>query len=190
MRIAVIGTGNVGRSLGLKWRSAGYDVTFGSRTPAPNGPGGSAVQPVADAVAAADVVVLAVPGPAVADVLAGHDDGLAGKVVIDAANNIGAAEVNSRSAVTASAPGASYARAFNSLGWENFVEPPAEAALFFAADPDARAPVEELIRAIGLEPVYVGDGAAASIVDGVVPLWFALVQQSGGNRRLAFRVVR
>jgi predicted dinucleotide-binding enzyme len=87
-------------------------------------------------------------------------------------------------------PDAKYARAFNSLGWENIADPPEGAELFFAADPDARAAVEELIRTTGLGPEYVGDADAASVVDGVGRLWFALVQQPGGDRRLAFRVVR
>jgi len=98
--------------------------------------------------------------------------------------------MNSRSAVIDGAPEAHYARAFNSLGYENFVSPPGGACLFFAADPAARAAVTELITATGLEPAYVGDGNAAGIVDGVSALWFAMVRQSGGNRKLAFRVVR
>ena len=36
--------------------------------------------------------------------------------------------------------------------------------------------------------MYVGGGGAAHIVDGLLPLWFALVQQNGGNRKLAFVV--
>ncbi|MFY9888264.1 MAG: NAD(P)-binding domain-containing protein [Streptosporangiaceae bacterium] len=190
MRIAVIGTGNIGGSLGTKWRAAGHDVVFGARNAAAAGPGGAPVRSVADALADAEVVLLAVPGTAAAQVVAEHGQELAGKVIIDAANNIGAAEVNSRAAVVDSAPDASYARAFSTLGWENFVDPPAGAALFFAADPAARPAVTELITATGLEPVYVGGGGAAHIVDGLLPLWFALVQQNGGNRKLAFRVVR
>ena len=190
MRIAVIGTGNIGGSLGVRWRAAGHDVAFGGRTTSADGPGGMPVQEVAGALAGAEVVLLAVPGRAAAEVLAEHGQALAGTVVIDATNNIGAAEVNCRSAVASSAPGASYARAFSTLGWENFVEPPAGAALFFAADPAARPAVTELISATGLEPEYVGDGSAAGIVDGLLPLWFALVQQSGGNRKIAFSVVR
>ena len=191
MRIAVIGTGNVGGALGAKWRAAGYEVGYGARTAsADGGPGGAAVQSMPDALADADVVLLAVPGPAAADVISANAAALAGKVVIDATNNIGAAQVNSRAALQANAPGAHYARAFSTLGWENFVEPPDGAVLFFAADREARAAAQELIAVIGLAPCYVGDAGAAGIVDGVLPLWFALVQQQGGNRKLAFRVVR
>jgi len=190
MRIAAIGTGNIGGTLGRRWAAAGHDVVYGARSEGGTGPGGAPVTSVAAAIEGADVVLLAIPGPAVADVIGTHGPALAGKVVIDAANRIGEKEVNSHTAIAADAPGAHYARAFNTLGWENFADPPAGADLMFAADSAARSAAEELIRAVGLEPVFVGEAKAAGIVDGLLPLWFALVQQSGGNRRIAFRVVR
>jgi 8-hydroxy-5-deazaflavin:NADPH oxidoreductase len=190
MRIAVIGTGNIGGTLGGKWQSAGHDVVYGGRSAGANGPGGKPVVTIADALRDADVVLVAVPGPAVGDIVAANATALDGKVVIDAANRMGQAEANSRAAIKSAAPGAYYARAFNTLGWENFAEPPAGADLFFAADQGARSATTELISAVGLEPVFVGDASAAGTVDGIAPLWFALVQQSGGNRKLAFRVVR
>ncbi len=190
MRIAVIGTGNIGGSLGTKWRTAGHDVTFGGRAASADGPGGAPVVSIPDALADSDVVLLAVPGKAAADLVTANAAALNGKIIIDATNNVGAQEVNSHAAVAASAPDAHYARAFSTLGWENFVTPPEGACLFFAADAAARPAVEELITATGLEPAFVGDASAARTVDGVLPLWFALVQQSGGNRKLAFRVVR
>ncbi|HXW43512.1 MAG TPA: NAD(P)-binding domain-containing protein [Streptosporangiaceae bacterium] len=189
MRIAVIGTGNIGGTLGKKWRAAGHDVVYGARTPAGSGPGGAPVLPVAEALSGAEVVLLAVPGPAVADVVSANGAALAGTVVIDAANRMREPSANSREIIAAAAPGAHYVRAFNTLGWENFADPPAGADLFFAADPQARRAAEELITATGLEPAFVGDASAADIVDGALRLWFALVQQSGGNRRLAFRVL-
>jgi 8-hydroxy-5-deazaflavin:NADPH oxidoreductase len=188
MRIAVIGTGHIGGTLGGKWQAAGHDVIYGGRSAGADGPDGKPVTTVADALDGADVVLFAVPGPAVADVAAANATALDGKVVIDATNRIGEAEVNNHAAITSAAPGARYARAFNSLGWENFAEPPAGADLFFAADQDARSATEELIGAVGLEPAYVGDASAASTVDGVAALWFALVRQTG-KRKIAFRIV-
>src|SRR5699024_9271852 len=113
---------------------------------------------------------------------------LAGVVVVDAANNIGADAVNSRAAVASSAPGAHYVRAFNTLGWENFAEPLPDADLFFAADAEAREVAEQLITGVGLRPVYVGDGGASDTVDALLRLWFTLAQQRN-NRRIAFRLV-
>jgi hypothetical protein len=189
MRIAVIGKGNIGGSLGTKWRAAGHDVVYGARDGSGEGPGGAPVRGIGDALKDADVVVLAVPGQVVADVVTGHGAALAGKTVIDAVNRIGAPEFDSRAIIADAAPQARYVRAFNSLGWENFVHPMPGANMFFAADPEARATAEELIRAVGLEPAFLGDANATTTVDGLLPLWFALVQQNGGNRRVALRII-
>jgi 8-hydroxy-5-deazaflavin:NADPH oxidoreductase len=190
MRIAIIGTGHIGSTLGGRFQAAGHDVVYGSRHPDGAGPGGAPQATVGEAVSGAEVVLLAVPGPAVADVVAANGPALDGKVVIDAVNRIGAPEVNSHAAITQAAPQARYVRAFNTLGWENFADPPEGGCLFFAADDAARPAAEELIRAVGLNPAYLGDASARGTVDGVLPLWFALVQQHGGNRRLAFRVLQ
>jgi 8-hydroxy-5-deazaflavin:NADPH oxidoreductase len=190
MKIAVIGKGNIGGSLGTKWRAAGHDVVYGARNAADEGPGGAPVLGIGDAISGADVVLLAVPGQVVADVVREHAAALAGKTVIDAVNRMGGPEFDSRALIAEAAPQARYVRAFNSLGWENFASPLSGANLFFAADPDARATVEELITAVGLEPAFVGDATAAPVVDGLLPLWFALVKQNGGQRRVALRIVR
>jgi 8-hydroxy-5-deazaflavin:NADPH oxidoreductase len=190
MKLAVIGTGNIGGSIGSRWLKAGHEVVFGSRNPSPAGPGGAPVLAVGDALAGADVVLLAVPGPAVPDVIGTHRAALAGKIVIDAVNRIGQPEINCRSLLADAVPDARYVRAFNTLGWENFAGPLPGTSLFFAADAAARPVAEELISAVGLDPVYLGDAGAAGTVDALVPVWFALVQQHGGNRRIALRVVQ
>ena len=153
----MIGKGNIGGSLGSKWTAAGHDVVYGARDTSGEGPGGAPIQSIGAAIEQADVVALAVPGKVVGDVVAEHGAALAGKTVVDAVNRIGAPEFDSRAIIAQAAPQARYVRAFNSLGWENFANPMPGTDLFFAADPDARATAEELIRAVGLEPAYVGD---------------------------------
>jgi 8-hydroxy-5-deazaflavin:NADPH oxidoreductase len=185
----VIGKGNIGGSLGGKWLAAGHDVVYGARDGSGEGPGGAPVRGIGEALKDADVVVLAVPGQVVADVVTEHGAALAGKTVIDAVNRIGAPEFDSRAIIADAAPQARYVRAFNSLGWENFADPMPGTNMFFAADPDARAIAEELIKAVGLEPAFLGDATATATVDGLLPLWFALVQQNGGNRRVALRII-
>jgi len=83
MRIAVIGAGNIGRTLGTKWAAGGHQVVYGVRSPA-----APETASIADTVATAEVVTLAVPGAAAKDVLATLGAALAGKVVIDATNDI------------------------------------------------------------------------------------------------------
>jgi hypothetical protein len=49
---------------------------------------------------------------------------------------------------------------------------------------------EELISAIGLKSACLGDATATATVDALLPLWFALAKQNGGNRKIALRIVR
>lgn len=185
----MIGTGRIGGTLASKWIEAGHDVTYGGREPGGTGPGGAPVLDIGRALDGADAVLLAIPGPAVAGVISAHAGGLAGKIVIDATNTPGAESYNRRADIEAAVPDARYVRAFNILGWENFASPVPGSTLFFAADPAARAAAEELISAIGMAPAYVGDAGQAGTVDGLLSVWFQLVRQHGGNRKLAFALV-
>ncbi|HEY1920037.1 MAG TPA: NAD(P)-binding domain-containing protein [Streptosporangiaceae bacterium] len=190
MRIAVIGVGKVGGTLGERWRDAGHQVVYGSRHPAAQGPGGAPVRAVPEALDDADAVLLAVPDRAVAGVVAEQAAGLDGKVVIDATNRIGGWDsVNAHAEIADAAPQARYVRAFSTLGWENFADPLPGTAMFYAADPAATDVAKQLITAVGLDPVLVGDAGAAGIVDGLLPLWFALVRQHNGNRRIALHLL-
>lgn len=192
MTTAVIGTGFIGGTLGRAFAKAGIATVFGSRHPEDTSvaqDSGASVASIADAVAAADTVVLAQPSDAVEDFLRSHD--LAGKLVIDATNNVGASVANHAAAVELHAPQARYARAFNTLGGENLADPSFDgvpADLFFSATEQDRATVESLIEAVGLRPMYLGDNQQDT-VDGVLRLWFALAVGQGHGRRLAFRTL-
>jgi len=191
VRIAVIGTGNIGSTLGAAFARAGHQVRFGSRHPQPSADDPQ-VSDLATALADAEVVLLAVPAAALDGFLAEHAGALAGRLVIDATNRIGAPVANAAARLSQAAPTARYVRAFNTLGWENFAQPVFDgvpADLFFSCPADDRAAVEELITAVGLRPAYLGEGKQ-DVVDGVLPLWFALVQANGGNRRVALRVLQ
>ena len=56
MKIAVIGKGNIGGTLGSKWRAAGHDVVFGARDGSGEGPGGAPVRGIGDALDGAEVL--------------------------------------------------------------------------------------------------------------------------------------
>jgi predicted dinucleotide-binding enzyme len=194
MEIAVVGTGRIGGTLGRAFATAGHQVSFGSRRPETDtvvGDVSARVTSVADACGSAQVVVVTVPGDAVEEFVATHRDQLAGKLVLDATNQIGAPVAHSAS-IYAGLSSVRYARAFNSLGVETLVDPEFDgipADMFFSAPDDTdRKTVEELIRAVGLRPVYVGDGQA-DVVDGVLRLWFALAIGQGRGRQLAFQML-
>jgi len=88
--VAVIGTGDMGNSLGPKLAELGYEVVYGSRDPSRDyvdelvrstGPDASATTQVA-AAQSANIVILAVPWPAMAEV-AQNLGNLDGKIVVD-----------------------------------------------------------------------------------------------------------
>jgi predicted dinucleotide-binding enzyme len=189
MRIAVIGTGNIGGTVGGALARAGHDVAYGSRNPDGSDP---AVVGIAEALDGAEAVLLALPGRAVEGFLAEHSTRIDGKIVIDATNRMGGAVTNYAAAIAEAAPSARYVRAFNTLGWENFAQPTfdgVQADLFFSAPKADLDAVEGLISDVGLRPAYLGEGKQ-DLVDSVTPLWFTLVQARGGQRHLAFRILQ
>jgi predicted dinucleotide-binding enzyme len=195
MRITVVGTGNIGGTLGRAFARAGHEVTFGSRSPGDDKvsqDSGARVADVAAALDGAEVVALAVPGPAVDGVLDEHAGALAGRLVLDCANRIGGGgPANSHEAITSKVPDVRYARVFNSLGVENLADPrfgDVTADMFFSAAEGDRATVADLIEAVGLRPVYLGDGQQ-EVADGILRLWFALVMGQGHSRHLALRML-
>ncbi|MGB7050880.1 MAG: NAD(P)-binding domain-containing protein [Acidimicrobiales bacterium] len=195
MRIAVIGTGNIGGTIGRACARHGHTVVFGSRKPRSDdaaGDSGATVADVPGALLDAEVVVLALPGSAVAEFVREHADSIGDILVVDAANNFGGdGPANSYDAIIATVPDARYARAFNSLGFENLADPnfgDTNADMFFSAGEADRGTVEALIKAVGLRPVYTGEGAH-DVVDGVGSLWFALAIGQKRGRHLAFKVL-
>lgn len=194
MTIAVIGTGFIGGTLGRAFARAGYPTVFGSRSPETNTAAqdsGATTASVADAIAQADTIVLAVPANAVEDLLAAHGGALAGKLVIDAANTIGGPVAHHADLVARHAPKARYARAFNTLGGENLAAPDfdgVQADLYYSGPHSDRQALDALIAAVGLRPMYVGEDQQDT-VDGVLRLWFALAIGQGHGRHLAFRAL-
>jgi 8-hydroxy-5-deazaflavin:NADPH oxidoreductase len=96
MKIAVIGTGSVGGTLGRRWAELGHAVRFGVRDLNNEGAnalvarikGDTRLASVHDAAQDADVVVLATPYAANAAALSSAGD-LADKILIDVTNPIG-----------------------------------------------------------------------------------------------------
>ena len=191
MQIAIIGTGFIGGILGRALARSGHEVTFGSRHPDDSdvvGDTNAAVTLVGDALAEADVIVLAIPGAAVPGLVADHGAALEHRLVIDATNQMDAPVANCRAALPASVR---YARAFNTLGGENMENPMFEdgpADLFFSAPEADRDLVEDVIEGVGLRPIYVGDDQEP-LIDALFQLWIALAMKQGRGRRLALRLI-
>ena len=170
MNIVVIGRGNVGGGLAKLWSQAGHDVTAFGRG------GGDA--------SAADVVVVAVPSTAIAEAL-GAVTGLQGKVTIDATNAYAgrnetfpslAHEIKSIiGGPTAKSFSANFAALYDQVVGERV--PPSN---LFAADDDARAVTEALIRDAGYEPVFLGRLDNARTLEDALGLLFGVAEAGLG----------
>jgi predicted dinucleotide-binding enzyme len=201
MRVAILGAGSIGGTLGRKWAQAGRPVVFGVRDARDpkmvallaEAGGNASADSVANAITQGDVVVFAIPGAAIAATVTANAAALDGKILIDAANKFGTSEISSVAAMAAAAPGASVFRAFNSVGWENLAEPRfgdlQADMLYCGPGNDARTLVEALIADIGLNPVYVGGLDQVALIDNLGALWIALAFGQGRGRRLAYKLL-
>ncbi len=156
-----------------------------------------------DAVAGADVVVLATPFAATAQILADLADELAGTVLIDATNPVGpgfshglGGARSGAEAVQELAPLARVVKAFSIYGFENLedstyphrdVRP---AMLFCGDDAAAKAVVAELLAQLGWEPVDVGGLPQALHLEHMTLLWVHMVRADGGSPDMVWAVLR
>ena len=177
VKISTIGSGPIGSTLGTLWVQAGHPVMFSSRKPQElkalvDGLGSRArAGTVEEAVAFADVVLLAVPYRAMPQIGKDFGKALATKtLVLDATNPIVARDgeiatwAREKGAGLASAellPGARIVRAFNAIGYARLPEAgrrQGERTGMPMAGDDAKAIAlaSSLVREIGFEPVVIG----------------------------------
>lgn len=200
--VAVLGAGHIGGTLGKKWVAAGHQVHFGVNDP--NGDNAQAVRAefgdkvvigtIADALQGnPDVVLVALPGNAVAATAQKYAAQLNGRIIIDAANGGGDDSAQNLAPLQHYAPQAQLYRAFNSLGWENYAEPDyngVQADLFYCGPSgEVQRTVEQLISAVGMRPVYLGGVEQLGLLDSITSLWMTLAFGQKKGRHLAFKVL-
>jgi predicted dinucleotide-binding enzyme len=190
MQIGIIGTGNMGRALGLVWAERGHDVLFGARNPAQSqaavalasGLGAQArVQAGSNDEAARFGAVLLYSARAVppAEVLS-DPRVLVGKIVVDMNNGelppdhaYPAINLSQAEALADAAPGAHVVKAFNTLPAGVFelcpdAIRPYRVSSFIAGDnAAARRTVAGLAEEIGLVPVDCGPLLHARVLEGI-----------------------
>ncbi len=189
--IAIIGTGNVGSTLGKIWAEAGHRIIYGSRTPeedrvralvSETGRGATATSQAA-AAAQADIVVIPVPPTAIPEVMQALGD-LTDKIVLDPTNSWSFEDgypVSPRDPreslaeeAQALAPGASVVKALNTLNYV-IMEDPSRAGgpvtvPIAGDDAAAKARVARLVEDVGLEPLDVGPLVAAEYLEEMLRL--------------------
>jgi len=187
MRIAVIGKGNVGSALAPNFAAAGHDVVYGVRDPSDPkyaSDDGVALRTVAEAVANAEAVLLAVHWDAVDAVFAEAGD-LSGKILIDCTNAYDFQNNlrplipldESAASIIAKKTNAVVVKAFNQVGAAAMAEAPKRSPklLQFVAsdDADAKAKVLKLAEDAGFDARDAGPLEYARELEGMARLWIA-----------------
>jgi predicted dinucleotide-binding enzyme len=196
VRIAVVGAGKVGAALGRRL-GRDHEVVYGVREPAKY-PDLGAVATPHEAVQGAGVVILAVPWPAVSEVVPGLGD-LRDAVLVDATNPFApdlaglAAEPSGGEIVAGLATGARLVKAFNTTGAGNLARPdygPVRPWMPLAGnDPEAKETVADLAAGLGFDPLDVGPLEMARRLEELALLWVRLAYVEGHGPDLAFALL-
>lgn len=193
MKIGIIGSGVVARTLAAGFIKHGHEVTLGTRdvsklaefaakTP------GARVASSAEAAAFGEVVVLAVKGGAALQAARDAGAGLDGKLVLDATNPIAdAAPVDGvlpyftgkneslMEWLQEAHPKARFVKAFNSVGAGRMIDPDfagGKPTMFIAGnDADAKATATTLLAQVGWDAADMGSAIAARAIEPLAMLW-------------------
>lgn len=209
MRIAVLGTGTVGRTLAGKLVQTGHHVTIGSRSAtneaalewaAGAGPHAKAAT-FFDAAADGEVIINATPGTVSLEVLASASTkNLDGKVLIDVANpldqkagfppSLSISNTDSLAeTIQRSFPTARVVKALNTMRADVMVAPDRLAGgdhdVFLAGDDaEAKEVVAGLLREFGWWPEHIRDLGPLEAARGMemwLPLWLRIFLLQGGR---------
>jgi predicted dinucleotide-binding enzyme len=201
MRIAIIGAGRVGTTLGQRWAERGHDIVYGVRDPAHarHAHLEERTDP-ARAVVGVDAVVVALPWDATEAVVSGLPVGDA--VVIDATNSLAAnarelaghPELSGAELIAGWIPSKRVVKAFNITGAANMARPDypggRPALLIAGDDPDAKSDVLGLAAEIGFDAVDAGPLTAAADLEHLAMLWIRLAYTLGHGPDIAFSLLR
>ena len=216
MRIGVLGTGVVGRTLGAKLLELGHEVRMGSREAGneravewAEGGGQNATEgDFADAAGFGELVVNATSGSASLEALgAAGAEQLAGKVLVDVSNPLDFSQgmppsltvVNTDSLaeqIQGEFPDARVVKTLNTVNAAIMVEPgslPEPHTMFLCGDDEAaKEQVREILAGFGWPSEQIldlGDITAARGMEMYLPLWLRL-WGAVGSAELNVRVVR
>lgn len=192
MKIAIIGSGNIGGTLGRHWAHIGHEVMFSSRNPESLKPIAEEVNAktgtVEEAGAFGDVVLLAIPFGKIPEV-AQQIGRLDNKILIDATNPypqrdgdvarqvIADSSQTATGYVAAQFPGARTIKAFNSIYFKVLAEQAFRsgderiAVQFCGDDKLAKQTTKQLIEDIGFAPQDIGNLSRGVLFEPDTPLY-------------------
>lgn len=204
MKIAIIGTGNVGGALATKWANANHNINLGvqdiedfkGKELLDNK--NTSVMSVAEAVRASEVILVATPASAAVDVAKSLGD-TRGKVIIDAMNIImGNGPVNysnTTQALLANTQSSDIVKCFNTTGYNNMENPVyGEFCIdaFVAGDSQKGKEVAvQLAKDAGFEECYdVGGNDKFDLMEQFAWFWINLALFQGEGREIGFKLLK
>lgn len=215
MKIAVLGTGAVGRALAGRFAELGHEVTVGTREPDATGAkeeyaAWAADHPAvglatfAEAAVGAPVVINATSGDVTLGVL-GQAGALGGKIVVDVSNGLDFSagfpplitfpqDDSMAEQIQRAFPAAMVVKSLNTMTAAVMVHPEQlsdPGTVFLSGDdPDAKQAVTELLRELGHTDIFdLGDVTTARGVEWLMPAWLR-VMGAVGTPLFNWKVVR
>lgn len=155
-QISIIGTGNMGQAINTAFTKGGHTVQVIGHEDA-------------DTAVTGDIVVLAVPYPALAEIAAARGEQLAGKIVVDITNPVNfetfdsltvPADSSAAAELAAALPQSRVLKAFNTTFAATLasgqVADTTTTVLIAGDDAEAKATLAEAIRATGMNAIDAG----------------------------------
>jgi 8-hydroxy-5-deazaflavin:NADPH oxidoreductase len=203
MKIAIIGSGNVGGALAQRWVKAGHTVLVGAQLPLSDKNialatkiGEDRFTSIPHAVQQCDVILIATPPTAIFDVLAAMGD-VSGKIIIDATNAVRQKPdpYDTVYHAVADKTTAKVVKCFNSTGFENMLNPVYDGQgidMFMAGDDaDAKQTALQLALDAGFSTCWdFGKADKVVLLEQFALSWINLAIMQGHGRDMAFRVVK
>lgn len=204
MKIAIIGTGNVGGTLATKWAQKGHTIYLGVKDQKefkgmellknPN----TTLHSVQDAVKMAEVILIAVPAPVAAEVAKSLGD-TSGKVIIDTMNIVMGrgpkGYTNTASAILDNTQTRDVVKCFNTTGFNNMKDPVYRGLtidMFVAGDSvKAKNAAIQLAKDAGFEECYsIGGNDKFELIEQFAFFWINLAMMQGQGRDIAFKLLK
>lgn len=204
MKIAVIGTGNVGGALAKGWATAGHEIMLGVRDTADKKAlqlaefhANISVQSVFDAAQMADTILVAAVPQATQNITENMGD-VQEKVIIDAMNSIGKKPEpfsNTFDALKAWTKSAHVVKCFNTTGFENMYDPKYDGVgidMFVAGTSEKGKTIAiQLAKDLGFEDCHdFGGDDKAALLEQFALCWINLAIMQGQGRGIAFKVLK
>lgn len=203
MKIAILGSGNVGGALAAQWIKAGHMVLVGARLPLSDKNltlatkiGEDRFTNVAAAVKQCDVVLIATPPTAIFEVLEEMGD-VSGKILIDATNAVRQKPEPFATVYHAlvEKTKAEVVKCFNTTGFENMANPHyGDIALdmFMAGNSEkAKSVANQLALDAGFGACWdFGGEDKVVLLEQFALSWINLAIMQGHGRDIAFKVIR